>query len=157
MKKVISCLIVVIPVVFLLLSACSNGGSPEEQVRRYIKAGEEAAEARDVTIIKKLIAEKYSDDHGRTRRDLVAITARYFFTNKNIHIFSRIGELVFPEENRARLQLFVAMTGQNVSDLDALLNMRADLYRFDMDLALEDKEWKLISAEWRQAGPEDFF
>lgn len=141
----------------LFLCACSQGDSPEEQVRLYVKTGEEAAEARDIGSMKKLISENYSDERGRTRREIVAIAARYFFSNKNIHIFTRIGELTFPEEERALLQLFVAMTGQNVSDLDALLNMQADLYRFDMELALEDKEWKLIRAQWRQAGPDDFF
>lgn len=141
----------------LVLCACSKGDTPEEQIRLYVKSGEEASEARDAGGIKKLISEKYSDERGRTRREIVAIAARYFFVNKNIHIFTRIKKLTFPEEERALFQLFVAMTGQNVSDLDALLNMQADLYRFDMELALEDKEWKLIRAQWRQAGPDDFF
>ena len=49
------------------------------------------------------------------------------------------------------------MTGQNVSDLDALLNMQADLYLFDMELVLENDEWKLLKADWRPAKGEVFF
>ena len=120
-------------------------------------AGKEAVEGRDIGDVKGLISESYRDEHDRTRRDLVALSARYILSNKNIHVLTRIGELTFSSENTAQLQLFVAMTGQNVSDLDALLNMKADLYRFDLELVREDKEWKLLSADWRRAKGEDFF
>ena len=121
MKTIQLCTITAILVILLFVPACGNGDSPEEQISRFVKAGEEASENRD------------------------------------IHIFTRTGELTFPEEKKAHLQLFVAMTAQNVSDLDALLNMQAELYRFDMVLAQYDKEWKLISAQWRRARSEDFF
>lgn len=141
----------------LFIAACGTGDSPEDQVRNYVQTGEEAAEARDLSAIKDMIAETYSDDRRRSKRDLVAITARYFLTNKNIHIFTRIGKLEFPEPDRAQLSLFVAMAGQNISDLDALLNMQADLYRFDLTLSRIEKEWQLVEADWRPAGPDDFF
>jgi len=156
MRTKISSLIFLV-VISCLFSACGPGDSPEEQVRLYVKAGEDAAEARNVGAIKTLISEKYSDAHRRSRREIIAIAARYFLSNKNIHIFTRIGELTFPEPDKAELLLYVAMTGQNVSDLDALLNMQADLYRFDMHLVRENKKWQLISAEWRPASPNDFF
>ncbi len=157
MKTIQLCTITAILVILLFVPACGNGDSPEEQISRFVKAGEEASENRDIGEIKKLISDQYSDENGRTKREITAVAARYFFTNKNIHIFTRTGELTFPEEKKAHLQLFVAMTAQNVSDLDALLNMQAELYRFDMVLAQYDKEWKLISAQWRRARSEDFF
>lgn len=138
-------------------TACGKDDTPEEQIRQYVESGEKAAEERDVGDIKKLISEKYADPHGRTRRDIVAIAARYFYSQKNIHILTRISELSFPDKEKATLQVYVAMTGQNVSDLDALLNMRADLYRFDIEIVREEKEWKLITADWRRARSEDFF
>jgi len=150
---------IVVAILALICSftACGRDDTPEAQIRRYVEAGEKAAEARDIGDIKKLISEKYSDEHGRTRRDIVAVTARYFYSQKNIHILTRISELSFSDPDRAMLQLYVAMTGQDVSDLDALLNMRADLYRFDIELVREDKEWKLRTADWRRARSEDFF
>ena len=148
----------VLLVSFLLLTtSCGGGDTPEEQVKKFVKAGEETVEAREIGGVKDLISKGYSDKHGRTRRDLVALTARYIYANKNIHLLTRIGELSFPEENKASMQLFVAMTGQNVSDLDSLLNMQADLYRFDMELVQEDNEWKLYKAEWQSASGKDFF
>ena len=137
--------------------SCSNEETPEDQVKQFVATGEETVEARNVLGMKKLISEKYSDEKGRTRQDLVAVSARYILSNKNIHVLTRIGELNFPAEDRAMLQLYVGMTGQNVSDLDALLNMQADLYLFDMELIRENDEWKLLKANWRPAKGEDFF
>lgn len=150
------CIAAILILVFFNVS-CSNEETPEDQVKQFVTAGEEAVEARNVLDVKKLISENYSDEKGRTRQDLVAVSAQYILSNKNIHVLTRIGELNFPSEDRAMLQLYVAMTGQNVSDLDALLNMQADLYLFDMELVLENDEWKLLKADWRPAKGEDFF
>ncbi|MCL7487445.1 MAG: hypothetical protein M8357_04630 [Desulfobulbaceae bacterium] len=157
MKTIRCCHAAAMLLLVLILAACGGGDTPEEQVRKFVAAGEEAVEARDIGDVKELISEKYSDDYGRTRRDLVALSARYILSNKNIHLLTRTGELSFPAEDRALLQLYVAMTGQNVSDLDSLLNIQADLYRFDLELVREDKEWKLVKGDWRPARGEDFF
>lgn len=141
----------------LLCTACGKEESPEERIRTFVKAGEEAAEARDAGDLGKLISEQYQDQHQRTKRDIVAVAARYLFINKNIHLLTRIDQLSFPQPELARCRIYVAMTGRNVSDLDSLLNMQADLYRFDVELAREDGAWKLVRAEWHRAGPEDFF
>jgi len=142
---------------FILPAACGPGDSPEEQVRQYVAAAEAAAETRSLSDLKELIAEQYQDDQGQTRRDVVAIAARYLYANKNIHVLTRIEGLAFPAPEQARLTVYAALTGQNVSDLDALLNMQADLYRFDLELRRTDGEWQLIRADWRPAKGGDFF
>lgn len=141
----------------LLAAACGPGDSPEEQVRQYVAAAEEAVETRSLNDLKELIAESYQDGEGRTRRDIVAVAARYLYANKNIHVLTRMAELTFPAPEEARLVVYAALTGQNVSDLDALLNMQADLYRFDLELVRQEKTWRLQKADWRPAKGEDFF
>ena len=141
----------------MLLTACGKGNSPEEQIRTFVKAGEKAVEARELGSVRKLISDQYLDQGQRTKRDIVALMARYLYVNKNIHLLTRIDQLDFPDLDRAQFHLYVAMTGQNVSDLDSLLNMQADLYRFDIELVLEEKEWKLYNADWRPAKSTDFF
>lgn len=140
----------------MLLVACGQD-SPEQQVRMFVKAGEEAVEGRDAGDLKELISEQYNDQQQRTRRDITLLAARYFFMNKKIHILTRIDGLLFPSPDKAQLSVYAAMTGQNVSDLDSLLNMQADLYRFDIELIREEEEWKLSKAGWRPARGEDFF
>jgi hypothetical protein len=149
-------LIVLAIILVLTLPACGSD-SPEEQIKRYVAAGEEAVENRDVGDLKALISEQYLDDRDRTRRDLVAIAARYILTSKNIHILTRIDGLRFPAEDQAEFDLYAAIAGQNISDLDALLNMQADLYRFSLVLNREEREWKLVRADWRPASAADFF
>ncbi|MHB8789371.1 MAG: hypothetical protein ACYDBT_05770 [Desulfobulbaceae bacterium] len=149
--RVFALLLLILPV------ACGPGDSPEEQVRQYVAAAEAAVEGRNLGDLKELIAEQYQDDQGRTRRDIVAIAARYLYANKNIHVLTRIEGLVFPAPEQARLTVYAALTGQNVSDLDALLNMQADLYRFDLELRRTDGEWQLRLADWRPAKGADFF
>jgi hypothetical protein len=38
-----------------------------------------------------------------------------------------------------------------------LERLRADLHRFEITLASENKEWKVVRAEWRRAEPGDFY
>jgi hypothetical protein len=145
-----------LPALFLL-AACGQGDSPEDQIRQYVAAAEAAVEARDAGDLKELIAPQYQDDQGRTRRDIVAVAARYLYANKDIHVLTRIEDLRFPAPEQAQLAVYAALTGQNVSDLDALLNMQADLYRFDLELRKVDGKWQLLRVDWRPARGEDFF
>ena len=141
----------------VLLSGCGSGDSPEDQVRQFVAAGEQAAEARNIGGIKDLISEQYNDERGRKRGDIVAVAMRYFLANKNIHLFTRIKELNFLSENKALLQLYVAMGAQDVKGPDSLMNVQADLYRFDLELVKEGGDWQIMRAEWHSAMREDFF
>lgn len=154
----------IFPIILLLicfslsfLYGCGKeDASPENQVRLFVAEGEIAAEKRELKTIKKLISDSYTDDHNREKIDLVRIVAAYFLRHKNIHLLSHIGSLHFPDEGRAELTLFVAMSGQPVTDVKALFDIRADLHRFDMVLGLENSKWRLKKAAWRQAKIEDF-
>lgn len=142
----------------VMLSACGNAdNSPEDQVRQFVKIAEEYAEKRDARAIKKLISDVYTDEEKRTKNDLVRVAAGYFLRHKTVHLFTHIGSVTFPGKDSAELQLFVAMAGRPITGADMLLDIRADLYRFDMTLTKEGKEWQLSSAQWRQATKEDFF
>ena len=139
------------------IAGCGEGDSPEDQIRQFVAAGELAAESRSIGGIKELISEQYADEHKRTRRDLVAVAMRYFYANRNIHLLTRIKELHFLSEKRAILQLYVAMSGQEVSDKASLMNVQADLYRFELELMKEGSDWKLMRADWQSAIRNDFF
>ncbi len=134
----------------------AENNSPEEEVGKFVAAGEKAAEERNLGAVKKLISEKYSDEKGREKIDIVRVAAGYFLRNKNIHLFSRMGSLEFPGTEKAELQVYVAMAGLPVESADMFLEARADLYRFDMVLTREDGEWVLSSVQWRPARKDDF-
>jgi|GEM_PF-1234113 len=102
---------VVLPLLLSLLPGCGREDSPQKEIEKFVAAGKEAAEARKAGDLRELISAGYADGHGRTRRDVAALAARYLYANKNIHLFTRIDELVFSGPDAARLRLSVCGHG----------------------------------------------
>jgi len=139
----------------LVLSACSDKKSPEDQVRQFVAEAVTAAESREALSIRKLVSDTYKDDGRRDRRALTALAMGYFLRHKNIHLFTQIDEVKFSDPGKASLKLYVAMTGSPVKGAQALFDMRADLYQFDLMLAREGDDWLLQKLHWQRANIED--
>ncbi|MCP4040884.1 MAG: hypothetical protein GY731_02860 [Gammaproteobacteria bacterium] len=142
----------------IMLAGCGSDedDSPEAQLTRFVASGRVAAEARSIESIGELVSDDYRDEAGRDKRALLRLTTIYFLRNKNIHLLTRIRNINSTEEDRAGLTVFVAMAGTPVVDAKALLNIRADLFRFDFRLRKEEGDWQLTGAAWRPARKEDF-
>ena len=143
-------------VLSLVISCSSEPHTPEAQVRALLKQGEAAAEKKESRVLRELISEKYSDSEGQDKKAVEAILRYYFLRNETIHLFTRVQSITFPEPSRAQAVVLVAMAGQPIPDAQQLERLHADLHRFDITLAREDKEWKVIRAEWRRAEFSDF-
>ena len=141
--------------IFLALSACSDKNSPEEHVRQYVASAVVAAESREALAIHQLVSDKYKDESRRDRRKLVGLAVGYFLRHKNINIFTQISEINFTVPGESRVKLYAAMTGSPVKNAQALLDMRADLYLFDLVMTNESGEWLLKKASWQRASIED--
>ncbi len=139
----------------LMLSACSDNKSPEDQIRQFISSAVTAAESREALAIRKLVSDKYMDDGRRDRRALTAMAMGYFLRHKNIHLFTQISEIRFPESNQANVKLYAAMAGRPVTGAQALIDIRADLYMFDLTLARDGDDWLLQKLHWQRASIED--
>jgi hypothetical protein len=140
-----------------LLIACSTQEeSPDAQIRDAIDTAKLTVEARDVFGTEALIAESYSDKQNRSRGDLVRMAAAYFLRHKNIHLLTRIDTITLHQDNQAEVTVFVAMANIPMTDFEALLDMRADLYRFDLVMQKNRDKWLLREAHWRQARIDDF-
>jgi len=143
-------------IVSLMISCSSEPGTPEAQVRALLKQGESAAEKKEGKVLRELISEKYSDSEGQDKKAVEAILRYYFLRNESIHLFTRVRSIAFPESSRAQAVVLVAMAGQPIPDAHQLERLHADLYRFEITLARENREWKVIRAEWRRAEFSDF-
>jgi hypothetical protein len=151
------------PVLIFLLAvvsfsgACSPGrDSPEAQVRALLAQGEAAAEKKESGVLRQLISEKYSDSQGQDKKAVEAMLRYYFLRNQSIHLLTRIRQISFPQPDVAQADVMVAMAGQPISGAEELERLRADLHRFEITLARESGEWKVIRAEWRRAEFADF-
>jgi len=138
------------------LTGCADRETPEQRISRMIDAAESAVESRSLGGFKAVISAQYRDEKQRTRRDLVRLAAGYFFRHESIHLLVQTSEIVLEGRDRARVLLYVAMAGQPLNDASQLAGLRADLYRFDLDLAREEGEWRVSKGHWRRARSDDF-
>ena len=139
----------------LLLSACSEPDSPEQQIRNTVEAGVQSVESRSVTDFRQIISDNYLDSYNHDKKAVTRLATGYFLRNKNIHLFTQIKQIHFPVPAEADVQLYVAMTAQPNIDIANILNLRADVYLFELKFVQEDEEWKVINARWSKARLED--
>ena len=140
----------------LLLRACSDEAqSPEEEIRQFIDTGVEAAEARSVDGLEELIHADYRDQKGYSKNQLTNLMRGLFFRHKKVFLFTRIEEINLISEGEAIVNLKVAMAGSQITGLEALTNLRAQLYAFELHL-LKTDDWLLQHAKWRRASLADF-
>lgn len=122
-----------------------------------LERAETAAEERDVAALREMISERYTDEQGRDEDALKALLAFHFLRNESVHLLWRSGEVTLPGAGLAEVTVFVAMAGRPIPAPEALAGMRADLFRFDFRFEEEmGSEWRLVRADWRRAGREDF-
>ena len=143
--------------VLLIVGACSdNELSNEDRIRQYIDAGKLAVENRSHSDIADLIHKSYLDPKGLNKQQLIKLLRAYFFRHKNIHLLINVDEIVFEGDNLAYLTLHIAMAGNVISDANALTSLRANIYKFDLQL-INDGEWLLQQASWQKAAVKDMF
>jgi hypothetical protein len=140
----------------LALGCRAGTVSPEERVRAVLAEIEAAAERANVRAMKDHVSESYGDNAGNDKRRLAQIVAFHLARNRTIHLLTRIPLVEFPAPGEARALAFVAMAGSPIEGPEALLSLRADLYRFELWLRDEDGDWRVSSAAWRPAEVEDF-
>lgn len=134
-----------------LLLGCSGGtNSPEDEIRNFIAGAVEAAERRSSADLTQMIHDSYLDQRGYNKQQVRSLLRVYFLRHKNIHLFTRIGEIELLGDNQATARLHVAMAGSVISDIDAVSALRAQIYGFELRLVKQD-EWLLQHASWKPA------
>ncbi len=134
-----------------LLLGCSGGTNlPEDEIRNFIAGAVEAAERRSPADLTQMIHDSYLDQRGYNKQQVRSLLRVYFLRHKNIHLFTRIGEIELLGDNQATARLHVAMAGSVISDIDAVSALRAQIYGFELRLVKQD-EWLLQHASWKPA------
>lgn len=144
----------------LLLSACSDKpDDPKSLIETVIDEVERAAEKKSVTKFKEHISIDYKDNQHSERQRLIRSLIVYFHRNKYIHLFTRIRNIEISQQNnlQANASVNVAMTGTQVDSAEKLLMLKADVFRFNIDLANIDEQWMITGAEWKRIQVNEFF
>lgn len=146
-----------IPLLVLLLAGCGGEpDDPEARLRATMAEAERAVEQRAIKQAAGYISPEYHDDQGRTDEAVRQLLAGYMVRNRNIHLFSRIAEVQLDDNGKAAgVRLYVAMAGVPIRTVEALVSVRADLYRFDLRFIDGEEGWRLVGAVWQQASIDD--
>lgn len=134
----------------VLVAGCGSGTSPEDEVRAVIGAAEDAAEARDASALIELVAPDYRDPRGNGAEEIRRYVRGYLLAHQSIRLLTRIDEIRFPADDLARVRATVGMVGRDAEAVGAW-DLAADLYEFDVTLAREGGDWRVIRADWRRA------
>ncbi len=138
------------------LIACGDESTPEEQVRATIDGMAEAVEARSVQRSADYLHDDYSDQWHPNRRAAVQSLFGYLRGHSDIHLFTLVRSIDVSEPgDSATAIVFVATAGVPVESLDALVSIKADLYRFDIEVVPADEHWQVAKARWARADISD--
>jgi hypothetical protein len=146
-----------VALVALALACGGEEDTPEAAVRRTLAAIESAAGERDPGAVAEQLSVQYADAQGNDRDAVRRIAAFHLLRNQSVHTLVRVREVALVEPGRAEAEALVAMAGTSIPDADVLATVRADLYRFLVALHEEEPGvWRVTSASWHPATPEDF-
>jgi hypothetical protein len=140
----------------LVLACGGDPLSPEEQVRTVIETMEQAAEEGDVSAFKAIVSESYQDHYGHDKRSLAAYVTYHVMRHSHRRFFARVRSIEIRDEGRAEVEVVAAISGREVSGIEELVGLHADVYKIDMDLDDEgDGDWRVVWAQWRRTAPTD--
>ncbi len=141
-----------------LLSACSQEtNNPEEQIHNLVSAMETAVKQRSLEGVKELVDNEYSDEWNGSRRAALRALMLYFQGHQSIYLLTRISSIKLNDEaTAASVVVYVGMAGDPVEKSESLIDLNADLYRFDIKLVLDGNDWLVKSAKWQRARLENF-
>ncbi len=141
--------VVVLLVILSFLAACGgDASSSEEQLREWLAAGEQAAEAKDRGALMDMVAPSYTDVKGNDKQ-AIGNMLRYIFLRQNqVALITRIESLEIFDDTAAEVTMTVGMAGSR----EGRFGFSADAYRFVFELELDGDEWQLISARWGALG-----
>lgn len=136
----------------LLASCGGSAGEPEAELRAWVAAMETAAEDRDRSAMLDRISERYADARGNHREDIGDMLRLYFLRRQTIAIVSSIDEITVYDGTAAKVSLTAGMAGNEAG----LSGLRADAYRFDLELENTEGQWLLIGARWGELGQQTY-
>ena len=142
-----------------LAAALACGGdplSPEAQVRTVIEDLERAAEEGDVSAFTAVVSESYQDERGFDKRDLAAYVTFHVMRHTHRRFFARVRSIEIRVDDRAEVEVVAAISGRDVSGIEELVGLQADVYKIDIDLDDEgDGDWRVVWAQWKRTAPTD--
>lgn len=143
--------LLLLPIAFVGLVGC-GGKSDEDVLRGILKAVAEAAEAKDVAVIRGYISERYRDREGRDRNALRGLLLMHFLRAETVSVYVRRSEVKVDGRGALVRTNVILARGKRVEKLADLLPEAAEGYHFAIRFEKEGKQWRAVSADWQPIG-----
>lgn len=136
----------------MLVAGCGESSTPEGEIRALVDQAEAAAEERDASALRALVADDYQDPDGRDADGIRGFLHGYLVMHPSINLITRIDSIELEGTEQARVAVTVGMLGRTAGD-DAGWALAGDVYRLDLRLAREGGgDWRLVRAGPRDGG-----
>lgn len=133
----------------VLLAGCGGEqAGPDGALRAWVDEMHAAAEAKDRGAFVDRISAAYADARGNSRDDLSNLLRLYFLRANRVELVPSIDSIEVIGGTAAEVVLTVGMAATD----HGRFALRADAYRFELELVSADGDWQLISARWAELG-----
>lgn len=130
----------------LAVAGCGTSGAPEDEIRDFVDEAEVAAEARDASDLRALVADDYEDPSGRDASDVRTLLHAYLVAHPSLNLITRIDSIELEGKELARLEVTVGVLARE-ADAESSWDLAVEVRRLDIRLAREDGgEWRVIRA-----------
>jgi len=130
-------------------SGCGGpSAGPEAQIRQWLIAAQDAAEAQQRRKLMGMVSAAYRDARGNSRSEVETKLRAYFFRQESVNLVASIDELRVFGDTAAEVDVTIGLTGKN----DGVLGFSASAYNMSLELQQEDGDWMLIAARWGRVG-----
>lgn len=109
-----------------------------------------AAEKTDDAAVLERISESFRGPGGEAKAELAGEVKRYFFAYESLDV--SLSDVVIergPDRARAVFVAGLSGTVKKVGGLDGILP-RSSRWKFEVNLVLEDKRWRIASGKWER-------
>jgi len=141
-------------VLLSLLPACARR-SEESRIEEALRRMADLAEDRDLDGLMDRFAPDYADFEGRDRARARELIGGYFAGRSAIVVHLLRTDVKLEGGNRAAVQAEAALSSGAAEVFRKLFRSFGELYRFDLEMAKPNEEWKVAFARWRSIGPEE--
>jgi hypothetical protein len=134
--------------------ACRKQAQPEARVRALLASVEAAVETGDVATVREALSPLFSGNENLDKPGAMAMLQLRLRARKQIFLLTRVMDVDAVPGQLAGAELMVAMAAVPIPGPEALPNLEADVYRFQLALE-EDTDaphgYRVKSAAWSPA------
>jgi len=135
----------------ILASGC-HSDTEQDKVRKVVHKVQQAAENKEIKQVLSHLSRTYKDPQGNNHDDIKNLLLYYFFRHAKVSVY--IANLEARVEGSHATAAFQAvLSGRNkTAPTGDILPEALGAYNFDVTLARESGEWRIVSAKWDRSG-----